>query len=245
MPEAHEETVEVALRDKEHLHRAHAETGDYYDPVSDTRSLSDPCRRPQFEMRVSFSTWSKDLRFASCKVQGDAIAQHLLLKVLKLAQVRHLGDLLLTPDIDALLADRRQDHLRYPVLEGTGVRLVGAHDEPIQAALGDKTDLLRGPSKAPNPIGGQTVLTLPHHEERLRRIHFHLLTGFLGPLQVAANGAAKVRKHEPHSILKGDSADVLLLAFEVREEAINRQGEDVPIGQGLSERRAWNGYAFL
>lgn len=38
----------------------------------------------------------------------------------------------------AVLADRRQDHLRDPVLERLRLRLVGAHDELVEAGLGDE-----------------------------------------------------------------------------------------------------------
>ena len=47
-------------------------------------------------------------------------------------------DLLLALDVHAVLADRREYHAGHPVLEGAGLRLVRAHDELVEAGLGDK-----------------------------------------------------------------------------------------------------------
>ena len=42
--------------------------------------------------------------------------------------------------IDPRLADRRENLTCHPVLELAGLRFVGAHDEPIQARLGEYLD---------------------------------------------------------------------------------------------------------
>ena len=39
--------------------------------------------------------------------------------------------------VRSVLADGREDNLRYPVLEGFGFRLVGAHDQLVEARFGD------------------------------------------------------------------------------------------------------------
>lgn len=48
------------------------------------------------------------------------------------------GYLLLTHDVAAVLADRREHHAGHPVLKGFRLRLVGPHDQLVEAALGDQ-----------------------------------------------------------------------------------------------------------
>lgn len=46
-------------------------------------------------------------------------------------------------DVATVLADRWEDHPGHPVLEGLGLRLVGAHHQLVEAALGDEPRLVR------------------------------------------------------------------------------------------------------
>lgn len=59
------------------------------------------------------------------------------------------GDhLLLTHDVHPVFTDSGEDIAGYPILEGAGLGLIGAHDEAVETAFGDEGHT-RGKAEAP------------------------------------------------------------------------------------------------
>lgn len=99
----------------------------------------------------------------------------------------------LTHHVGPILPNGREDDLRHPILEGAGLGLVGAHDELVEAGLGEE-DHGAPRRKAKRGSTTQAHLVVIEVDE-------------VGPGASEREDASHVGRHEPRGTVDGDDAD--------------------------------------